>query len=157
MWLIHLGTELGSARLRDADSAARAVLLGKVRRRGRVRAGWCSKSGANVTVVDAQSETQAEPLSVQGCSKRNGMLYGARRRSSSESAKFGHPGLDLEQRPRRGSARYQSLWALWNGGFRARTPRAMAPTAHYNHGEQFSHAQREKKGGKGHGMVITPS
>jgi hypothetical protein len=33
----------------------------------------------------------------------------------------------------------------------------MAPTAHYNHGEQFSHAQPEKKGGKGHGVVITPS
>jgi len=60
-------------------------------------------------------------------------------------------------RPRRGSARYQSLWALWNGGFRARTPHAMVPTAHYNNGEQFSHAQREKKGGKGHGVVITPS
>ena len=37
-WLIHLGTELGSARLRDADSAAWAVLLGEVRRRGRLRA-----------------------------------------------------------------------------------------------------------------------
>jgi len=33
----------------------------------------------------------------------------------------------------------------------------MVPTAHYNNGEQFSHAQREKKGGKGHGVVITPS
>ena len=50
MWLIHLGTELGSARLRDADSAARAVLLGEVRRRGRVRDVWCSKLGAKVTV-----------------------------------------------------------------------------------------------------------
>jgi len=69
----------------------------EVRRRGLVHAVWCSKSGANVTVVDAQSETQAEPLSVQGCSKRNGMLYGARRRSSSESAKFGRPGLDLDR------------------------------------------------------------
>ena len=49
------------------------------------------------------------------------------------------------------------LWALWNGGFRARTPRAMALAAHYNHGEQFSHTQLEKKGGKGHGVVITTS
>ena len=97
MWLIHLGTELGSARLRDADSAARAVLLGKVRRRGRVHAVWCSKPGANVTVGGAQSETQAEPLSVRGCSKRSGMLYGARRRSFSESAKFGRPVLNLER------------------------------------------------------------
>ena len=50
MWLNHLGTELGSAGLRNADSAARAVLLGEVRRRGCVRAVWCSKPGANVTV-----------------------------------------------------------------------------------------------------------
>jgi len=33
----------------------------------------------------------------------------------------------------------------------------MAPMAHYNHVEQFSRAQQEKKGGKGHGVVITPS
>ena len=97
MWLNHLGTELSSARLRNADSSVRAVLLGEVRRRGRVRAVWCSKPGANVTVGGAQSETQAEPLSVRGCSKRNGMLYGARRRSFSESAKFGRPVLNLER------------------------------------------------------------
>ena len=100
----------------------------------------------------------APTSSVRGCSKRNGcsMVHGGGApRSRPNSAVRGS--ISSEARPRRGSARYQSLWVLWNGGFRARTPRAMAPTAHYNHGEQFSHTQREKKGGKGHGVVITPS
>ena len=158
MWLIHLGTELGSARLRDADSAARAVLLGEVRRRGRVRAVWYSKLGANVIVGVHRVKLKRNHCPCGAATKGTAcsMAHGGRApRSRPNSAIQGS--ISIGARPRRGSARYQSLWALWNGGFRARTPRAMAPTAHYNHGEQFSHAQREKKGGKGHGVVITPS
>ena len=157
-WLIHLGTELGSARLRDADSAARAVLLGEVHRRGRVRAVWCSKPGANVIVGVHRVKLKRNHCPCGAATKGTAcsMAHGGRApRSRPNSAIQGS--ISIGARPRRGSARYQSLRALWNGGFRARTPRAMAPTAHYNHGEQFSHAQREKKGGKGHGVVITPS
>ena len=94
----------------------------------------------------------------RACSKRDGSSMahgGGAPRSRPNSAVRGS--ISSGARPRRGSVRYQSLWALRNGGSTARTPCAKAPAAHYNHSEQFSHAQREKKGGKGHGVVITPS
>jgi hypothetical protein len=92
--------------------------------------------------------------SVRGCSKRNGcsMVHGGGApRSRPNSAVRGS--ISSGARPRRGIARYQSLWALRNGGSKARMPRAMAPAAHYNHGEQFSHAQREEGRGNKLGEV----
>ena len=145
MWLIHLGTELGSARLRDADSAARAVLLGEVRRRGRVRAVWYSKLGANVIVGVHRVKLKRNRCPCGAAAKGTACSMahsGGAPRSRPNSAVRGS--ISSGARPRRGSARYQSLWALRNGGSTAKTPRAMAPAAHYNHGEQFSHAQREE-------------
>ena len=156
-WLNHLGTELSSARLRDADSSVRAVLLGEVRRRGRVCAVWCSKPGANVTVGVHRAKLKRNRCpcgaAAKGtaCSMAHG---GGAPRSRPNSAVRGS--ISSRARPRRGSVRYQSLWALWKGGFRARTPRVMVPTAHYNNGEQFSHAQREKKGERGTAWSLPP-
>ena len=89
------------------------------------------------------------------CSKRNGSSMahdGGAPRSRPNSAVRGS--ISSGARPRRGSVRYQSLWALRNGGSMARTPRAKAPVAHYNHGEQFSHAQREE--GRGNKLRKVP-
>jgi len=110
MWLIHLGTELGLARLRDADSAARAVLLGEVHRRGRVRAVWCSKPGANMTVGVHRAKLKWNRCSCGAVAKGTACSMahsGGAPRSRPNSAVRGS--ISSGARPRRGSARYQSL------------------------------------------------